>query len=167
MQISIDQANEIARDVRSYVTENCLDHHNLELIEALATVHVLSRFGVEVRLRANDALFHDAKTYEHEGSKDVFAFSLSDDIPRDMNGNEGWGAILVHAINNDRDWMDVPWNMGEWDDESALINNAISSATYDVKSVAESVGSKVAPAWEARLLSIYTPGVSGSRSLRL
>lgn len=167
MQICIDQVKEMAAEITAHIMEDYLDFSSLDFLHAFAMVHVLSKFEIQARVRTKDANFYDPNTNEDDGSGRVYAFSISDDIPRDMDGNEGWGMILTSAVNNNRDWAGRSWIMAEYDDEDAIVKDDLQFQDYDIKAAAERIGDEIAASWQSRIISAKTPNASGVRSLRL
>lgn len=170
MQISIDEVKEIAADAATHIMENYLDNSDVssfDLLHAFVMVHALSKFEIQARVRTKDANFYDPNTNEDDGSWRIYAFSLSDDIPRDMDGNEGWGMILTSAIQNNRVWAGRSWIMAEYDDEDAIVKDGVQFESYDVKETASRIGDEIAATWQRRILLVQTQAAPSRPSLRL
>lgn len=167
MQISLDEVKEVASDTASHIRQIDLNYSSLDLLHAFAMAHVLSKFEIQARVCTRDAKLYDQNNYPVLAMR-IYAFSLSDDMPRDMDGNEGWEAIFANTVNHNRAWVDYSWIIGAAnEDENAIVENDVQCLGYDVKEAAVRIGDEIAASWQSRIISKKTPGASGVRSLRI
>lgn len=169
MQISLDEVKEVAAETAAHIRdiEVELDYSSLDLLHAFAMVRVLSKFEIQARVRTRDAELHDQNNNRLLGMR-VYAFSLDDGIPRDMDGNEGWETIFTNSVNNNRVWVGRSWSMVDADeDEDTIVNDDVQFQDYDVKAAAARIADEIAASWQRRIISAKTPSASGMRSLRI